>query len=52
MFNYLFPKNCVHYEIIWKNVVESHRPQINKRGSRKDAICMSDKQGKNTDTHS
>ena len=28
MFNNFFPENCAVYEIIGKNMVEPHRPQI------------------------
>jgi hypothetical protein len=50
MLNNFLPEKLALYEIKWKNVVESERPQMTIQ-HRKDAICMLDNKEMNTHTH-
>jgi hypothetical protein len=51
MFKHFFQRLVV-YEIMWKKMVQPHRSHTDDdiKRRRKDAICMPDNQGKNTDT--
>ena len=42
-----FFKNRTEYEIVWRNMIDDNITRC-----RKDAICMPDNKGKNTDTQS
>jgi hypothetical protein len=41
MFNNFFPKNRTGYEIMWKNMVDAHRPQTIIYTNTRSSLCLS-----------
>jgi hypothetical protein len=48
---YISPENWVVCELMWTNMVQPDGPHNNITLCKKDALCMPNNSGKNTDTH-